>query len=374
MLNLGCVWDSKEYGPDAPAILFDMISRNLPEGTEGQFFAFTDFEDDLGPWIIKRSLRADRSGVRMFPLNCAIVRPLDAMLEGKQVSTCFYDGSFPQDAAVVIFNDCHPKDCNNWVKHVWKIGGCTTTELKFTPNVSKGDLRANILSASERGCQWFEPRPAHDETALIVGGGPSLRDDIDLLKLMAQQSQVFALNGVPAYLAQNGIIPDFHVMLDAHPDCLAFVAPNLPMIRYYASQCTPEVLDAAGTSLVGWHGGGEAMNLLGSEGKTFLHVVGGGSTGATRAMILAYGLGYRKFHLFGMDSSYEGDAGHAYAQADYLNFLDVTCGDQVFKTTPQLLGQAEDFKTILPDLIRAACEVTVHGDGLLRAVATQMAA
>lgn len=374
MLNLGCVWDSKEYGPDAPAILFDMISRNLPEGTEGQFFAFTDFEDDLGPWIIKRSLRADRAGVRMFPLNCAIVRPLDAMLEGKQVTTCFYDGSFPLEAAVVIFNDCHPKDCNNWVKHVWKIGGGTTAELKFIPNVPKGDLRANILSASQRGCQWFEPREAHDETALIVGGGPSLKDDLLFLKHMAGTAQVFALNGVPSYLAKHGIIPDFHVMLDAHPDCLGFVSSHLPMIRYYASQCTPAVLDAAGSSLVCWHGGGEAMNILGSEGKTFLHVVGGGSTGATRAMVLAYGLGYRKFHLFGMDSSHDAGKAHAYDQSSTEATLDVTCGDQVFKTSPQLLGQAEDFKMILPDLIRAACEVTVHGDGLLRAVATQMAA
>lgn len=374
MLNLGCIWDSKEYCPDAPAILFDMISRNLPEGTEGSFTVFTDFQDDLGPWIIKRSLRADRNDVRLFPLNSVIVRKLDALLEGKQVKSCFYNGSFPDDASVVIFPDCRPQDCDNWVRHVYKIGGGTTAELQFIPNVSKDALRANILSAIQRDCQWFEPRQAHDGIALIVGGAPSLKADLLFLKHMAEEGQIFALNGVPAYLAQNGIIPDFHVMLDAHPDCLKFVAPNLPMIRYYASQCTPEVLDAAGTSLVGWHGGGEVMLALGEEGNTFRHVVGGGSTGATRAMILAYGLGYRKFHLFGMDSSFDGEIGHAYEQANYQNTVDVTCGDEVFKSSPQLLGQAEDFKMILPDLISAACEITVHGDGLLKAIATQMAA
>lgn len=370
MLNLGCVWDSKDYGPDAPAILFDMISRNLPEGTEGQFFTFTDFQDDLGPWIVKRSLRADRSGVKMFPLNSVIVRPLDAILEHKQIESCFYDGSFPDEASIVIFADCHPKDCDNWVKHVWKVGGGTTAELKFTPNVPKDDLTANIRSAIQRDCQWFEPRKAHGSTAYIIGGGPSLKNDAPFLR--GVDASIFALNGVPAYLAQYGITADFHVMLDAAPSCLAFVSPNIPMIRYYASQCTPEVLDAAGSSLVCWHGGGEAMTAI--KGHIFKHVVGGGSTGATRAIVLAYGLGFRKFHLFGMDSSYDGEVGHAYEQADYANFLDVTCGDQTFKSSPQLLGQAEDFKTILPDLIRAACEVTVHGNGLLKAIATQMAA
>lgn len=372
MLNLGTVWEDERYGPEDILIFRDMIARNLPEGTEGSFTVFSDLEGDLGEWIKRRSMRAPRDGIIMIPLNSVIVRGLDAMLEHGQVKSCFYDGSFPQEAAVVIFNDCHPRDCDNWVKHVWKIGGGTTAEMKFTPNVPKDDLTANIRSAIKRDCQWFEPRLAHDETALIVGGGPSLKDDLPFLKHMAGAAQVFALNGAAAYLEKHGIVPDFHVMLDAHPDCLSFVRPHLPMIRYYASQCAPAVLDAAGKSLVCWHGGGEAMTAI--KGHIFSCVVGGGSTGATRAMILAYGLGYRKFHLFGMDSSYDGDVGHAYEQEDGDNFLDVTCGDQVFKTTPQLLGQAEDFKLILPDLIRAACEVTVHGDGLLRAVATQMAA
>lgn len=372
MLNLGCVWDRVDYGPESVQILFDMISRNLSEGTEGQFYCFTDFQDDLGPWIVKRSLRASREDVRMFPLNCVIVRGLDALLEGKQVKSCFYDGTFPEEAALVIFSDCHPKDCENWVKHVWKIGGGTTAELSFTPNVAKDVLSSNIRSAIQRKCQWFEPRLAHDETALIVGGGPSLETDIPLLRYMAQAGQIFALNGVPAYLEKANITPDFHVMLDADPACLNFVAPHIPMRRYYASQCSSEVLDAAGSSLVCWHGGGDAMTSI--KEHTFRHIVGGGSTGATRAMVLAYGLGYRKFHLFGMDSSYEGNRGHAYEQADYANFVDVTCGDRVFKTSPQLLGQVEDFKKVVPNLISAACEVTVHGGGLLKAVADQMAA
>lgn len=375
MLTLGTVWEGNEYGPEAVAILFDMISRNLPEGTEGKFFCFTDHTADLGPWIEKRPLDGARDGTIMFPLGCAVIRGLDDLLEGKQIQSSLYDGSFPTDSAVVIFNECRPQDCGGWVKHVWRIGGGTTPKLTFLRNVPKEDIQANIRYAMGLGCKWFSPAPVHDRAALIVGGAPSLRDSVVLLRHMAisMDADIFALNGAASYLHAQGMAPDFHVMLDAHPDCIRFVSPHIPMTRYYASQCDSIVLDEARDSLVCWHGGGEAMNDLRGE-FAFRHIVGGGSTGLTRAMVLAFGLGYRQIHVFGADSSYDGETGHAYSQADYDNFINVACGDEVFKTSPQLLGQAEDFKIIAPDLIHAGCEIMVHGAGLLTAVASQMAA
>lgn len=377
MLNVICERIGTTHSPEAVNILYDMISRNLADGTVGEFHLYTDQPDTYGPGIIVHALDEPHLPGLGLTLDHLIVGPLDDILKRQALleeDVFFYwDGQpFPTGAKVIKCMGSAPQDLDGWVKHVWKIGGGTIAELSFTPNVPKGELVANIRSAIQRDCRWFEPRPAHEEAAIIVGGGPSLKDNLVLLRFLALDSHVFALNGVPAYLEKHGIIPDSHVILDAHPVCLYFTARHLPMTRYYASQCTPEVLDAAGSNLVCWHGGGEAMNAI--EGHTFKHVVGGGSTGATRALILAYGLGYRKFHLFGMDSSYDGDRGHAYDQFDYKNFVEVRCGDQVFKTNPQLFAQAEDFKTILPDLISAACEVTVHGDGLLNAVATQMAA
>lgn len=377
-MNLGVIWDDKSFGPEAVHILFDMISRNLPEGTEGKFVCFTDWDQELGPWIEKRPLNASRDGVYMLPLNCLVIRGLDALLKHEQVKSCFYEGTFPEDAAVVVFPEgVKPQDCDNWVRHVYKIGGGSSAEMTFVPSVSKEVLKENIRYSFRKAKQWFEPEIPHDKTAIIIGGGPSLEDEIPFLKVLAPDCTVFALNAVPGYLRRLGIGTDVHVMLDAHAGCEAFVWPGSPTKRYYASQCDKGVLFAAsqlGDSLVCWHAGGEPMDELAKEGYSFLNIVGGGSTGATRAMVLAYGLGYRKMHLFGMDSSYDGDRGHAYDQADYEKFLSVTCGDEVFKTSPQLLGQAEDFKLIAPGLVAAACEITVHGKGLLRAVADQMAA
>jgi len=182
---------------------------------------------------------------------------------------------------------------------------------------------------------------------------------------MSSQGEVFAVNNVPRYLAERGLDVDVHVLMDADPLVASFVAPELRHIRYYASQCEPEALDKAGNELILWHAASQALDNI--TGIT--HIVGGGSTTATRALYIAYGLGYRDFHLFGLDSSYEGDRCHAYAQGGYDTVLEVACGDKTFRSSPQMIAQAEDFKKILPDMVSAGCSVTVHGGGLLKAIA-----
>ena len=370
MLNLACV---KEAGrsPDNVAILFDMVRRNLPFGTDGRFICYTDEADGLDPSILVKPLsEASKAKEMVLPLDCVIVRPLDSLLEGEGARISIYDGSFPEDAQIVLFPDKKPHECTDWVKHVWKIGGGTTKELQFITNIEPANIQANIRAAISRPSQWFHPVAKHDGIAIIVGSGPSLRDDLLFLRCIGRSGEIFALNGCPAYLAKFGIKPDFHVMLDAHPDVIHMVSPEIRMTRYYASQCDTPVLEAAGDELVCWHGGGMAMNAI--PGHTFRNIVGGGSTVASRAVVLAYGLGFRKFHLFGLDSSYDGDCGHACDQYQIDATLKVTCGDEVFDTTAQMLGQAEDFKVIIPDLIDAGCEITVHGRGLLKAIANQM--
>ncbi len=234
-------------------------------------------------------------------------------------------------------------------------------------NISVEKRAENVRAAMLRNARQFKPVKAHDRACILVGGGPSLRSEIFMLSAMATQGDVFAVNNVPRYLAERGLDTDVHVLMDADPVVAGFVVTQLKSIRYYASQCEPEVLDKAGNELIMWHAASQCLDDV--PGIT--NIVGGGSTTATRALYLAYGLGYRTFHLFGMDSSYEGDRCHAYEQWGYDTVLDVMCAGEAFRSSPQMIAQAEDFKVIIPDMIQAGCEVTVHGQGLLRAIANQ---
>lgn len=234
-------------------------------------------------------------------------------------------------------------------------------------NVSVEKRADNIRSAMKRGARQFKPSQPHDRTCILVGGGPSVQNELFTIAALSPLGEIFAVNNVPRYLGERGIEADVHVLMDAHQIVADFVAPEFRCVRYYASQCEPSVLDKAGNELIIWHAA--SMALDGIEGVN--NIVGGGSTTATRAIYLAYGLGYRNFQLFGLDSSFDNDRQHCYKQGDYEDVLDVHCGDETFKSSPQMIAQAEDFKTIIPEMIKAGCSVTIHGIGLLRAIANQ---
>ena len=234
-------------------------------------------------------------------------------------------------------------------------------------NISVTKRAENVLSALKRGARQFKPCLPHDRSCILVGGGPSVQNELFMVSALSTQGEIFAVNNVPRYLAERGLDTDVHVLMDAHPIVADFVVPQLKSIRYYASQCEPEVLDRAGNELILWHAASQALD--GIDGIN--NIVGGGSTTATRALYLAYGLGYRDFHLFGLDSSYDGDRCHAYKQGGYETTLDVHCGEETFKSSPQLIAQAEDFKVIIPEMIKAGCTVTIHGSGLLRSIANK---
>lgn len=53
------------------------------------------------------------------------------------------------------------------------------------------------------------------QTALIVGAGPSLNDNVEFIKNNRDKFVIFAVNKIVKYLLENEIIPDFVVCMDA---------------------------------------------------------------------------------------------------------------------------------------------------------------
>lgn len=69
-------------------------------------------------------------------------------------------------------------------------------------------------------------------TALVIGAGPSLRTNIELIKQNRNKYVIFAVNKIIEYLIQNGITPDFLVTSDAQ-----WVEKTIKPI----GQATPEI-------------------------------------------------------------------------------------------------------------------------------------
>src|SRR5210317_1333740 len=78
-------------------------------------------------------------------------------------------------------------------------------QIAVTSNVTLEDINRNVAVNSARGFKWFACRDAFEERALIVGGGPSLADNTAMIRKMAEEHVVIAVNGASKFLSERGI-------------------------------------------------------------------------------------------------------------------------------------------------------------------------
>lgn len=286
----------------------------------------------------------------------------------------------PRGSKVIIFHgEPKPDNCGEqWAAIVWKVGGGTAAELDLVCNTDDEALKKNIQAACKLPLPWVTEESAHEGHAVIVGGAPSVKNFVEELRQRKANGQtIFALNNAYRWCVENNIMPDAQVMLDARAENAAFVPESTNARLYYASQCHPDVFAAAPmTPIYIWHSHTEILDeaLIAPSGTNVLRINGGTTVGLS-AMALCYALGYRKLHIYGMDSSIAEDKHHAYQQTlnDADRILDVVCEGREFKAAPWMVAQANQFQTLALLLAEMGAEVTVSGDGLLPFVARQIA-
>ena len=283
----------------------------------------------------------------------------------------------PKGAKVVCFHGKpRPHQVKaGWVPQLWKIGAGSAVELEIVGNVEDSIIEDNInyaytLQHEMLANQYMKP---HDSELCIVGGGPSLKNRLFELKLKQEAGCVlWALNGTFNYLINNGITPDALVILDGRPENADFI-PDAATTLLLASQCAPSLFKKAettGSKIIIWNSYLTGMEKLLDKRKAAL--ISCGSTVGLNALALAQCFGFKSLHLFGYDSSYEGDENHAYQQP--LNngerVLEATCDGLTFKCAPWMVTQVEEFKDRAPNLIKQGMQFHFHCEGLLPYVAS----
>lgn len=211
----------------------------------------------------------------------------------------------------------------------------------------------------------------------IVGGGPSLADTLpELQKLKKRGAFVVSLNNTHDWLISRGIIPTFHVMLDARAENARFVQRPRPDVGYLiAAQCHPSVFDALKWhEPIVWVADVPGMRPLADRVSVPITLIGGGSTVGLKAMALMYLWGFRNFHLFGMDSCYRDGSHHAYPQDlnDSESRVETTVSGRTFVCAPWMLAQADDFQADAERLMESGCKLKAHGDGLIQTLLNQI--
>jgi FkbM family methyltransferase len=246
--------------------------------------------------------------------------------------------------------------------------GDEPTPFKFAlvPTWKPEQLLEHVRSAVSRGLPEISECKAHSEILSVAGGGPSIADTYKEMT-----GYVAAINGSLAWLLDQNIVPQMCGVCDP-TEKIADVLEAHKDVTYFIASCAhPKVFDkliGAGCRVYLWHlhpidGLDELLTGLYPGGWT---QISGGCTMGLRWVNLGYHIGFRTFHLHGLDSSFRDKSSHAYPDhqdgKDWLTF-------DGYWTRPNFLGQVVDFERMLVEMDNLYVEPTkleVFGDGLLQ--------
>lgn len=248
----------------------------------------------------------------------------------------------------------------------------TNFDVKFGVNVTEGELISNVAQNIRRPIPQVMPHAVRNDELLIVGGGWSVEETFDeLLELHWQGNYIMALNGAGNYLMSKNVKPSIQTVLDARAVNSVFVETPIPLCKYFlASQCDPSLFDLCeGRDTYIFHtdhADTKAGKIIQTYYNNRASLTTGGSTVGLRAISLAYTLGFRKIHLFGIDSCYKGDKHHSYEQ--HWNNADpvttTTVEGREFICSVWQIEQIKDFTQFIA-ATNFDFALNIHGDGAL---------
>jgi hypothetical protein len=192
-------------------------------------------------------------------------------------------------------------------------------------NVPMTDVMAHIQHAIRQGHPQVRVQDVRQERVVLVGSGPSLAEtEGELRDLVYAGAKIVTMNAGYHWCLARNFFPSAQIVLDAKPSTARFLEPAIPRCKYFAaSQCHPAVWAVLkGRPLVYiWHSlnpehpEAAALDTFYGEAKNWCGIVGG-TTVATRAIMLLRTLGFLKFDLFGVDSCWLDDQHHALDQPE----------------------------------------------------------
>lgn len=249
-------------------------------------------------------------------------------------------------------------------------------------------IRGNVDYCSKLGLKFFIPTPdPHNLEAVLVGSGPSVRDEVNSLKSKRKNPNLmfFGIKGGHDFLLEHGIEPHFGVAVDPlekiHRE--NFLKKARDCKYFIASQCHPTLFDtltARNEQVIIWHLlTDNLMKWAGEKGSPIYqhYMIPGGSTSGLRCLVLAYAMGFRKFHLYGYDSCLSGNlrkvTGEICEGQDDKGrdkVISVFIAGKEFKADRAMAAQATEIQSLLKSMWKSDDPFTVrsYGRGMIQTI------
>jgi len=226
--------------------------------------------------------------------------------------------------------------------------------------------------ANQRGYPRLEQVPITEDRVLTVACyGPSLAETYQEMR-----HPILSMSGATRFLADHGIIPDFHADMDPRAYKAKHLNPPIDGVRYLmASVCPPQTWETLKDHPITlWHtySGADSKGIdtytWVAEHDPNQLVVHGGSTIGLTALHIGGVLGYRHFEIHGMDGNRREDgirhAGPHYGKPQNDPITWNAEGRRYHTSQIMANAVAETINTVK----RFPMFCVFHGDGLTQAL------
>lgn len=230
--------------------------------------------------------------------------------------------------------------------------------------VSKDKRHAQMAEALKHGFPRIRVRPIGNKTISIACYGPSLADTWREI-----ERPIISVSGALHFLAERGVVPDYHVEMDPRPHKVRHVTPPVDGVEYImASVCTPktwEVLKGQKVTLVHVYSndGTEEWVKQNDPGQIMLRP---GSTSGMAAIHIGGLLGFNHFEIHGMDGCLRDGKRHAGPHYGHeQGGITWQAGHKVYETSRIMSNACAE---VINSLHLYPICVVFHGEGLQQAL------
>ena len=221
--------------------------------------------------------------------------------------------------------------------------------------VSRAENEGNMTPHEEanRSVPLVRKLASHSRKLAIVGGGPSVHAKLG--KLLKWKGDIWAINATTSYLTRKGI-----------KNTLVSVDPIVLEYQDFQAHKGAEgaILAACCDPILFAEYEGKAQSFYTRPNPLAPFVAGGGSTTATRMVLVAHTLGYEDITFFGCEGSYV-DESHVDQNKRSDKRLYILAGGVNYCTEPHFMVQSQwlaELITKYPD------HCSEESSGLLRAM------
>jgi len=272
---------------------------------------------------------------------------------GRLFMTTSYDDVYDYISQKYIINDkieivflkrylqIYSKEIKDFTEKIYDTCSLKITDINTIKKNSRNWVYSSINFVKNCGQTYpislldnkFEGR-----TGLIVGAGPSLKDNIDLIKKYSDRFIIFAVNRALDCLFEHNVVPNFGVFTDSNYIVHTFNTGNPELINMnfiVDIKSDPEVYNLAKKRCFVYYPNNFDLSVKISEINKYIKLYEMAGTSTISAFNCAKNLGCKNIILCGVDLAFKGDI--PYSTESYKGHIQIEKDKVTTATTEKKL-------------------------------------